>query len=404
MSGRRRASASSAAEPAVDRGRPALRAAVPLSPHVLGRRTGLQVAILALSAAGLFLIGSTIYANMTRLGLTPGFGFLGRPANFEIGDSPVSFTAGETYARALLAGLANTVLVSALGCALATVLGTSIGLARMSRNMALSGLAQGFIELARNTPLLLQLFFWTAIAHALPPVRQALSPIDGVLLSNRGVFVPWIAIDGPAGVALVLAAVAAVVLALWSLVAGRRRGRLSGLAALAAVIAGGLATFGGASVSLDLPALRGFNVSGGVGVSPEFAALLVGLTVHASAQVAEIVRAGVQSVQAGQWEAAQSLGMSRSQSLRLVVAPQALRVIVPLLTSAYLDLVKNSSLAVAIGFTDFVSVANTAANQTGHAVEALALMIAAYLTLSLLVSLAMNRYDASLERRGFARP
>lgn len=365
---------------------------------------GLQLVILALAGAVLWLVGSTVYANMTRLGLTPGFGFLGRPANFEIGDSPVPFTAGETYARALLAGLANTVLVSALGCVFATVLGVAIGLARMSRNMLLSGLAQGFIELARNTPLLLQLFFWTATAHALPPVRQALSPVDGVLLSNRGVFVPWIAIEGLAGLALVASAVAAVALALWSLVAARRRGRLFGLALVAAAIAAGLAAFGAPGVSLDLPSLRGFNVSGGIGMSPEFAALLIGLTVHASAQVAEIVRAGIQSVPAGQWEAAQSLGMPRSQSLRLVVMPQALRVMVPLLTSAYLDLVKNSSLAVAIGFTDFVSVANTAANQTGHAVEALALMIGAYLSLSLAVSFAMNRYDAALERRGFARP
>lgn len=367
-------------------------------------RSALQLAVVALAAAVVWLVGSTIYANMTRLGLTPGFGFLGRPANFEIGDSPVAFSAGETYARALLAGLANTLLVSALGCVLATVLGTLIGLARMLGNMLLSAVAQGFIELARNTPLLLQLFFWTAFAHALPPVRQALSPVEGVLLSNRGVFLPWIAVESGTGLALVASIAAAVALALWSLVAARRRGRLFGLALLAAAVAGGLAAFGAPGVSLELPTLRGFNVSGGIGVSPEFAALLSGLTVHASAQIAEIVRAGVQSVPVGQWEAAESLGMSRSQTLRSVVGPQALRVAVPLTTSAYLDLIKNSSLAVAIGFTDFVSVANTAANQTGHAVEALALMIGAYLSLSLAVSFAMNRYDAALERRGYARP
>lgn len=363
-----------------------------------------QLLVLAAAGVGLWIVGSTIYANMTRLGLTPGFGFLGRPANFEIGDSPVAFTAGETYARALLAGLANTVLVSACGCVLSTLLGAAVGLARMSRNMLLSGLAQGFVEFARNTPLLLQLFFWTALAHALPPVRQALRPVEGVLLSNRGVFVPWIAVHGFAGLVAALATGAAVALFVWALLAGGRRNRLFGLAAIAAAVAAGAAAFGAPAVSLDMPVLRGFNVSGGVGVSPEFAALLTGLTVHASAQVAEIVRAGVQSAPDGQWDAARSLGMSRAQALRLVIAPQALRVIVPLMTSAYLDLLKNSSLAVAIGFTDFVSVANTAANQTGHAVEALALMIAAYLTLSLLVSFAMNRYDAALERRGYARP
>jgi general L-amino acid transport system permease protein len=198
--------------------------------------------------------------------------------------------------------------------------------------------------------------------------------------------------------------IAAIVLPLLSLVIGRRRGVLLGLAAASGAVACGLLILGAPGVGLDMPSLRGFNIAGGVSVSPEFAALLAGLTVHASAQVAEIVRAGVQSIPAGQWEASEALGMSRGTTLRSVILPQALRVIVPLLTSTYLDLVKNSSLAVAIGFPDFVSVANTTANQSGHAIEALTLVIAAYLTLNLSVSFAMNRYDASLARRGYARP
>ncbi|WP_020178115.1 ABC transporter permease subunit [Methylopila sp. M107] len=371
---------------------------------LLGPRPRLQLAILLVALGLVWLVSSTILANMARLGLTPGFGFLGRPANFEIGESPVAFRAGAPYARALLAGLVNTVLVSALACLLATVLGALIGLARMSRNLLLSRLAQTFIEFARNTPLLLQLFFWTATAHALPAARQALQPVSGVYLSNRGVYLPWVSFDHAGGAVFALAVLAAIVLALAALFKPSRRRRLLVLAGAATAVAAGLSWLVGSGVSFDLPTLRGFNFTGGFGVSPEFAALVVGLTVHGSAQVAEIVRAGVQSVPAGQWEAAEALGMSRAKALRLVVAPQALRVIVPLMTSTYLDITKNSSLAVAIGFTDFVSVANTTANQSGHAVEALALMIAAYLALSLSVSVVMNRYDAMLERRGFARP
>ncbi|MFC7052026.1 amino acid ABC transporter permease [Hansschlegelia quercus] len=371
--------------------------------HRLGPRPFLQFAILLIAAVVLFAAGATVLSNMARLGLTPGFGFLGQPASFEIGESPIAYRAGHLYARALLAGLVNTILVSAFGCVLATVFGTFIGLARLSRNLLLSGLAQGFVEIARNTPLLLQLFFWTAAAHALPTARHALQPLSGVFLSNRGVYLPWVALEGPSGAAFAACVTAAIVLPLLSLFT-ERRGVLLGLAGASGMAACGLLVFGAPGIGLDLPRLRGFNIAGGVSVSPEFAALLAGLTVHASAQVAEIVRAGVQSIPAGQWEASEALGMSRGATLRLVVLPQALRVIVPLLTSTYLDLVKNSSLAVAIGFPDFVSVANTAANQSGHAIEALTLVIAAYLTLNLSFSFAMNRYDASLARRGYARP
>jgi general L-amino acid transport system permease protein len=371
--------------------------------HLLGTRPVLQLAILLVVAVLLFAVGATVMSNMARLGLTPGFGFLGQPASFEIGESLVVYRAGDLYARALLAGLVNTILVSAFGCVLATLLGTLIGLARLSRNLLLSGLAQAFVEIARNTPLLLQLFFWTAAAHALPTARHALQPVAGIFLSNRGVYLPWITLGGPSGAAFAACVATAIVLPLLSLVMGRRR-VLLGPAGVAGVLACGLLAVGGPGIGLDLPSLRGFNIAGRVSVSPEFAALLMGLTVHASAQVAEIVRAGVQSIPAGQWEASEALGMSRGTTLRLVILPQALRVIVPLLTSTYLDLVKNSSLAVAIGFPDFVSVANTTANQSGHAIEALTLVIAAYLTLNLSVSFAMNRYDASLARRGYARP
>lgn len=372
--------------------------------RALGRRPILQLGILLAVVAVLAVLGATVSSNMARLGLTPGFGFLGQPASFEIGESPIAYRAGDIYARALLAGLVNTVLVSALGCALATVLGALVGLARLSRNLLLAGLAQAFVEIARNTPLLLQLFFWTAAAHALPPPRQALHPMAGVVLTNRGVYLPWLVVESSAGLALILCVIAAIALSLLSAFSERKRRLLLGLAAAAGAAACGLVAFGAPGVAFDLPALRVFNIAGGVSVSPEFAALLIGLTIHASAQVAEIVRAGVQSIPQGQWEASEALGLSRAKTLRLVVMPQALRVIVPLLTSTYLDLVKNSSLAVAIGFPDFVSVANTTANQSGHAIEALTLMIAAYLTLNLAVSALMNRYDSALARRGYARP
>lgn len=366
------------------------------------------------TAAQLLLIGGVLILavqlgintleNMERFGITPGFGFLGRAASFEIGESPITFTPQDSYALALLVGLLNTVKVAVIGCVVATFIGVALGVARLSGNPLLSVLVQGYVELVRSTPLLLQLFFWSATFQALPAPRQALNPLPGVFLCNRGILLPAFA-DSGAGWQAVAAVALALLLGLTGTALRRRLlpvGHPAGWLFLLPAIAipAALLAGGGASFAVEFPELTGFNFSGGATVSPEFSALLVGLVVNAAAMISEIVRSGIQSVPVGQWEAARALGLSRGRIMRLVVLPQALRVIVPLMTSSYLNLTKNSSLAVAIGFPDLVSVINTSANQTGQVLETMAIMMGAYLTVNLAVSAAMNLYNRRLLARG----
>ncbi|WP_237906772.1 amino acid ABC transporter permease [Azospirillum brasilense] len=370
-----------------------------------GGRSALQATILALVLFGGFLLVSNTLANMERFGITPGFAFLEHPAGFEIGEAPIDYRPQDSYALALLAGLLNTVKVAAVGCLAATVLGVLLGVARLSGNALLSGLVQGYVELIRSTPLLLQLFFWSATFQALPAPRQALNPLPGVFLCNRGIQLPAFA-DGRAAGWVLAAAVLGTVLALAGTALHRRAGRRGGLpgmtvAAVACGLPVSLLLASGVPLRIEVPELSGFNFSGGTTVSPEFSALLVGLVVNAAAMIAEIVRSGLQAVPAGQWEAARALGLTRGRTMRLVVLPQAMRVIVPLLTSSYLNLTKNSSLAVAIGFPDLVSVINTSANQTGQVLETMAIMMGAYLTVNLAVSAAMNLYNHRLAIRGW---
>jgi len=317
---------------------------------------GLLAGVVLLFVAGADTLGD----NLAHFGITPGFGFLEHPAGFEIGESLIAFSARDSFARALTVGLLNTVVVAALGCLVATVLGTVLGVARLSGNLLLSGLIQGYVELVRNTPLLLQLFFWSALLHALPGPRQAFQPLAGVFLSNRGITVPGLRWDG-----------------------------------------GGEGWW---PLSLDLPVLQGFNFTGGVTLSPEFATLLIGLVVNSAALISEVIRSGIQAVPAGQWEAGRALGLRRGQQVRLVILPQALRIIFPLLITAWLSLTKNSSLAVAIGFPDLVSVLNTTANQTGQALEAMVLLAGAYLGLNLTVSALMSAWQRRIARRGGVSP
>jgi general L-amino acid transport system permease protein len=353
-------------------------------------------------------LGQNLVANMARLGLAPGFAFLDHAANYEIGEGFISYAAGDSYARAALVGLLNTIAVSALGCLIATVLGVAFGIARLSTNPLLSRLVQAYVEVLRNTPLLLQLFAWNTVIHLLPVPKQALAPFSGILLSNRGLFLP--AIDAGGHGLAVIAALAASVLTTRLILA--RRQRLAGPAArrvvalayatallLPLAIAAGL----GVSVAVDVPALKGFNIRGGVSMTPEFAALTLGLAVNASASIAETVRGGILAIPKGQWEAASALGLRPFTVLRLVVLPQALRIIIPVMTSSYLSLTKNSSLAVAIGFPDLVSILNTTANVTGQALEVIALMMGAYLTLSLATSTVMNAYNRRHALRGARR-
>lgn len=345
--------------------------------------------------------------TMARVGILPGFGFLSGSANFEIGESLIGFKAGDTYLRALSAGLINTLSVSLLGCFLATIFGVAIGIAGLSGNLLLASLVRWFIEIVRNTPLLLQLFFWISLSGALPVPRQATPFFGSAFLTNRGVYLPSLSLEGgPLGLTAALAL--AAVLALFLITGLKRAGGLnlrSGAASAALVLTAVFAflLLAGARPVAEVPALSGFNIRGGVNLSPEYAALLTGLVVKFSALIAEIVRAGIQSVSAGQWEAARALGLHNGQIIRLIVLPQALRVITPLTTSSYLDLTKDSSLAVAIGFPDLVSIVNTTANTTGQAMEALIILVCAFLTVNLALSALMNSYNNRMALRGVSR-
>jgi general L-amino acid transport system permease protein len=359
--------------------------------------------IAAVIAVGAFLVHNTL-VNLRRQNIATGFGFLGREAAFGIGESLIPYSPADTYARAFLVGLTNTLYVAALGIVLATVVGTVMGLAQLSGNWLVRQLAKIYVETFRNIPLALQLFFWWGLIRgSAPAAREAWQPLPDVFVSNRGVVFP-VALAEPAH-RWVLAAFLFGVAAAWlmSRWARRRQARTgeqwhSGWIGLGLITGLPLAVFlaAGAPLRLDVPALRGFNFAGGGSVSPEFAALLVGLVIYTGAFIAEIVRAGILAVSWGQSEAAMALGLSAGQRMRLVVLPQALRVIVPPMTSQYLNLTKNSSLAVIIGYPDLVSVANTTINQTGQAIEGIAMIMAVYLAISLSIALAMNLYNRAV--------
>lgn len=363
-------------------------------PHPL-----LQILLIVALLALLVLAIGNVVATMQRQGIEPGFGFLFRSANFEIGETSLAFQAGNPYWLAISVGLINTLKVAVAGIVLATILGVLVGIGLMLRNPLLGGLLRAYIEIIRNTPLLLQLFFWLGLVQAFPPPKRALSAFGSFYLTNRGVYVPALQIEfGRAGLLLLVAALVGAIL--WwrhKFVAPLQRWGSLLLGALLLAIVLKLA---GVSFELEQPQLSGFNMRGGHVLTPEFAALLIGLTVKFSATIAEIVRAGIQSVRAGQWEAARALGLRDGQIFRLVVLPQALRVITPLTTSTYLDLIKDSSLAVAIGYPDLVSIINTTANTTGQSLEALAILVVIYLLLNLSVSLLMNIYNRRVALRG----
>jgi general L-amino acid transport system permease protein len=349
---------------------------------------------------GYYLVSNTLQ-NLERQSIATGFGFLQKESSFEIGESLVDYSAASSYGRALIVGALNTLNVSFIGIILTVILGTFIGVSRLSSNWLVSKLAAIYIEVMQDIPVLLQLFFYYALFYeTFPSPRQALNPVPGLFLCNRGVtFTIPEAHSAHAYMAIALLAAGIIVYLLrrWA----RKRQDLSGklfpvFRVSAAVLVGlPLLTWwvAGAPTKMDVPKLVGFNFQGGLTLSPEFIALLLGLVLYTAAFVAEVVRAGIQSVSKGQTEAAMSLGLRPPMVLNLVILPQALRVIIPPLTSQMLNLTKNSSLAVAIGFPDFVSVANTTINQTGQAIEGVALIMLVYLTFSLLTSAFMNWYN-----------
>lgn len=366
------------------------------------RGTAFQVLLLIAVAVLTVEIVRNTAANLKAQNIASGFDFLSRAAGFDISQTLVPYSYRSSYAQAFLVGLTNTLLVAVLGIAIATALGFAIGIARLSPNWLASRLALVYVEAVRNVPLLLQLLVWyIAVLRSLPAPSAALSLPGGAKLDVRGLHVPRIAVDHSWLVWVALAVSLAGAAWLWRNARRRRDGIAAPLLhvrmAWAAVIVPPLAALAWAFARADItyPVLGRFNHDGGVSIEPEFLALLVGLSTYTAAFIAEIVRAGLLGVPRGQHEAAAALGLNRRQTLRLVILPQAMRIIIPPLTNQYLNLTKNSSLAVAIGYPDLVSVfAGTVLNQTGQAVEVIAITMAVYLTISLATALLMNRLNA----------
>ena len=357
--------------------------------------------VLCILAFGNFLLSNTLQ-NMEQRGITTGFGFLDNAAGFGILQSLIPYDETYTYGRTFVVGLLNTLLVAALGIFFATFLGFFIGIARLSHNWLVARLATVYIETFRNIPLLLQIMFWYfAVLRPLPLPRQSLSVGDSVFLNNRGLFLPRPIVEDGFGLvvaALLVAIVGAVLVTRWA----RRRQEASGqqfpagLSGFVLIVGLPLLTYwvSGSPLHWDYPVLGGFNFRGGLEVIPELAALVLALSIYTAAFIAEAVRSGIQSVSHGQTEAAYALGLRPRVTLKLVIIPQAMRVIIPQLTSQYLNLTKNSSLATAIGYPDLVNVfAGTTLNQTGQAVEVIAMTMGVYLLISLVISLFMNWYN-----------
>jgi general L-amino acid transport system permease protein len=352
---------------------------------------------------GFFLVAAImdVRANMHARGIPTDFSFLNNVAGFDINQTLIPYSPLSSYGRAFLVGLLNTCLVASISLVLATLIGFWVGIARLSKNAIVAWLAMAYVEGFRNVPVLLQLLFWyNAILKPLPGPRQSVALPFGVFLNNRGLFVPE-PVLGP-GIQWICVAIAfsivAAILCRRFLPRGEKNPLLPGVAACLIVLPPILAfVMVGQPVSFVFPELHGFNFTGGLRLVPEFVALVLGLSLYTAAFIAEIVRAGLTSVPRGQREAAAALGLSRRMALGLILIPQAMRVIVPLLTSQYLNLVKNSSLAVFIGYPDLVQVfAGTVLNQTGAAVQIIFITMAVYLAISLLISLAMNLYDRRL--------
>jgi general L-amino acid transport system permease protein len=358
-----------------------------------------------LCAVIVFLVWSAIHnaaENLARAKIASGFGFWDNTAGFDISQSLITYSTLSTYGRAFWVGLLNTLLVAALGIVLATILGFLIGIARLSKNWLLSRMAGFYVETIRNIPLLLQLLFWyNAVLKSLPQTRESFAIPGGGFLNNRGLFLPQ-PVFVPAARFALIALIGGAIAALVYRVFARRRQMRTGQPAPAGWVALGLIVvlpFGvlalsGFPVTFNYPEAGRFNIRGGIEVLPEFMALLFGLTIYTAAFIAEVVRAGIRAVAKGQSEAAYSLGLRPGATLRLVVIPQAMRVIIPPLTSQYLNLTKNSTLAVAIGYPDLVQIfAGTVLNQTGQAVEVIVITMAVYLFISLVTSGLMNLYN-----------
>ncbi|MCM8735188.1 ABC transporter permease subunit [Azospirillum sp. A1-3] len=358
-----------------------------------------QALLLFLFVGTLAWLAVNTVENLAVRSIRVGFDFLTRPANFPISESVIPYSPADSFAWAYVVGIGNTLMISALAILFATLLGLFVGLAQRAAHPMLTGVAAVFVTVVRNTPLIVQLLFWYALATtALPAPRNAVHPLPGIYLSQRGLYLPGIEWSGNGwGFALGTTAILAVAVLLARLL--RRQDRPRGMARVLPVAGAAVAVLllswtTGIGAVASLPELRGFNFTGGMRLSPELAALMVGLVLYTSVFIGEIIRGGIDAVGRGQWEAGRALGLSERQTLMRIVMPQALRVIIPPLTTQYLSTVKNSTLALAVGFPELGLVIGTVINQTGQALESIAILLAVYLTIGTAVSLLMNWCNA----------
>ena len=360
-----------------------------------------QIVVVAVLCLGVWFIIANMVENLRRLGIPLGFDFLNAPAGFAISFSIIPTDLNSSIGRVILAGMINTLLASAISIALATILGVIVGICRLSKNYLISRLATAYVETLRNIPLLVQLLFWyVAILQLFPNVRQAINVFDLMFMSNRGVNIPRPIPEEDFGIVLVALAVGialAIGIASWAhrrqMATGQQfpKGRVGlglivGLPLIASLALGN-------PVSWQVPELTGFNFQGGLVLQPELTALVLGMTAYTASFIAEIVRGGILAVSHGQTEAAYALGLKPGTTLRLVIIPQSLRIIVPPMTSQYLNIVKNTTLAGAIAYPDLFSIVGTSLNQTGRPVENIAIMMVFFLVISILISLFMNWYN-----------
>ena len=355
--------------------------------------------VLGLALFIAFIVSNTI-TNLQKAGLASGYGFLYDPAFFDINQRLIEYTSQSTFGRALIVGLLNTILVSALGIIAATLIGFSAGVMRLSNNWILSRLVTAYVEMTRNVPVLLQIIFWWAILTGLPKVRDSLSLGDAVFLNNRGFRMPAPILEAGFGwvfAAFIVGAIATFVVARWAKSRQDATGQTFPMLWVGLGLIIGLPVIVhlilGQPLSWDVPVRTRFNYAGGFNVTPELIALWFALSTYTGAFISENVRAGILAVNKGQTEAAFALGLRPNQTTRLIIIPQAMRVIIPPLTSQFLNLTKNSSLAIAIGYQDLVSIGGTILNQSGQALEVVGIWMAVYLSLSLLTSGYMNWYN-----------
>ncbi len=364
------------------------------------RRHLLQFSVLGIVAALFWFLISNAITNLSEQRIASGFDFLFTEAAFDIGESFIEYSSTSSFLKAFQVGLLNTLLVALIGNIFAVFLGTFIGMARVSSNWLIKKVSDVYIETFRNIPLLLQLFFWyVLISEFLPSVREAEPYLGSVFLTQRGLYFPFPQnILEPTAIALFALISLVMIYRKW-----RKSNRFDFKPLLLPVVLGAFVLIFGRPLEFTSPMLAGFNFEGGASITPELGALLLGLVLYTAAFIAEIVRSGIESIDRGQVEAGMSLGLKPPLVFQFIVLPQAMRVVVPPLTSQLLNLTKNSSLAVAIGYPDLLNVSNTALNQTGQAVECILIVMLIYLSFSLLTSLVMNIYNKKTAIPGEAR-